>query len=133
MFDPLGDGDIPSSGALPLRFEATRTNEKTDFIKGGSLCRKCFCIFAGIFPSYVLTLVVSIHTSELPRKFMSDNKISLPEPWLRGTLGEVPPVARGVLHALELAREDLHKWCAGLNSEQIHLQPAGLPSVAVQL
>jgi len=64
---------------------------------------------------------------------MSDNKILLPEPWLRGTLSEVPPVARGVLHALELAREDLHKWCAGLSAEQIHLQPGGLPSVAFQL
>jgi uncharacterized damage-inducible protein DinB len=64
---------------------------------------------------------------------MSENKTSLPEPWLRGTLAEVPAVARGVLHALELAREDAHKWCANLSDAQIHARPAGLPSVAFQL
>jgi len=35
---------------------------------------------------------------------MRENKASLPEPRLRGTLDEVPSVARGVLHALELAQ-----------------------------
>jgi hypothetical protein len=35
----------------------------------------------------------------------------LPEPWLRGTLQEVPALQRAVLHALELAREDLERWC----------------------
>ena len=64
---------------------------------------------------------------------MSENKTSLPEPWLRGTLAEVPAVARGVLHALELAREDAHKWCANLSDAQIHARPASLPSVAFQL
>jgi uncharacterized damage-inducible protein DinB len=64
---------------------------------------------------------------------MSENETSLPEPWLRGTLAEVPAVARGVLHALELAREDAHKWCAGLSDAQIHARPAGLPSVAFHL
>ena len=34
-----------------------------------------------------------------------------PEPWLRATLTEVPPVHRGVLHALELAKEDIARWC----------------------
>lgn len=64
---------------------------------------------------------------------MSQSKPSLPEPWLRGTLGEVPPVARGVLHALELTREDARNWCAGLSDSQLHARPAGLPSVAFQL
>lgn len=64
---------------------------------------------------------------------MSERKSSLPEPWLRGTLTEVPAVARGVLHALELAQEDLHKWCGSLNKEQLHTRPAGVPSVAFQL
>ncbi len=36
---------------------------------------------------------------------MSESK--LPEPWLRGSLQEVPAVQRGVLHALELAGEDV--------------------------
>jgi hypothetical protein len=67
---------------------------------------------------------------ELP---MNESKPSLPEPWLRGTLQEVPAVARGVLHGLELAQEDANKWCGGLSDVQIHARPAGLPSVAFQL
>lgn len=53
-----------------------------------------------------------------------------PEPWLRGTLTDVPAVARSVLHALELAREDLEKWCGGLTEEELNARPAGLPSIA---
>jgi uncharacterized damage-inducible protein DinB len=53
-----------------------------------------------------------------------------PEPWLRGTLTDVPAVARGVLHALELAQEDLQKWCAGLTEEELNARPAGLPPIA---
>ena len=64
---------------------------------------------------------------------MNESKNCLPEPWLRGTLAEVPAVARGVLHALELAQEDANKWCGGLSDAQIHARPAGLPSVAFQL
>jgi uncharacterized damage-inducible protein DinB len=57
----------------------------------------------------------------------------VPEPWLRGTLQEVPAVQRAVLHALELAEEDLKRWCGGLTDEQIDARPSGLPSVAFQL
>ncbi len=57
----------------------------------------------------------------------------IPEPWLRGTLTEVPAVGRGVLHALELAWEDARKWCGGMSDAQIHARLAGLPSVAFQL
>ena len=64
---------------------------------------------------------------------MTEKKESRPEPWLRGTLQEVPPLARGVLHAMELAQEDLHKWCGALSAEQVHAHPAGLASVAFQL
>ena len=64
---------------------------------------------------------------------MLESKAALPEPWLRGTLTEVPAVARGVLHALELAQEDLHRWCGELTQEQLHARPARLPSVAFQL
>jgi len=55
------------------------------------------------------------------------------EPWLRGTLTDVPVVQRAVLHALELALEDLTHWCGSLNDEQINSQPAGLPSVAFHI
>src|SRR5580692_7275454 len=58
---------------------------------------------------------------------------SLPEPWLRGTLTDVNAVPRAVLHALELAREDLAKWCAPLTDTEFNAQPLGLPSIAFQL
>jgi len=64
---------------------------------------------------------------------MNRSDTSIPEPWLRGTLTEVPAVGRGVLHALELALEDAKKWCGGLGDAQMHARPAGLPSVAFQL
>jgi uncharacterized damage-inducible protein DinB len=72
--------------------------------------------------------------ARIPESFlMSDSKPIAAEPWLRGTHIEVPPIARGVLHALELASEDLHRWCGGLSGDQLHAIPAGLPSVAFQL
>src|SRR5690242_5623771 len=56
-----------------------------------------------------------------------------PEPWLRGTLTEVPAVIRAVLHALELAREDVEHWCEGLSDADLNGRPLGLPSVAQQV
>jgi len=55
------------------------------------------------------------------------------EPWLRGTLTEVEPVRRAVLHALELAGEDVERWCEGLSEEEMFARPCGLPPVAFQL
>jgi uncharacterized damage-inducible protein DinB len=55
------------------------------------------------------------------------------EPWLRGTLNEIEPVRRAVLHALELAQEDVEKWCDGLNEEEMFARSCGLPPVAFQL
>jgi uncharacterized damage-inducible protein DinB len=57
----------------------------------------------------------------------------LPEPWLRGGLNGVPAVQRGVLHALQLAREDLEWWCEPLSDEQLNERPAGLAPVAFHL
>jgi uncharacterized damage-inducible protein DinB len=56
-----------------------------------------------------------------------------PEPWLRGTLQEVPPVQRAVLHALELAGEDLQRWCGSLSDQQVNARPGELPPVAFHL
>lgn len=61
------------------------------------------------------------------------NKMEQPEPWLRGTLTEVPAVQRAVLHALELAREDLERWCDGLSDEELNLRPGGIAPVAFHL
>jgi hypothetical protein len=58
---------------------------------------------------------------------------SLPEPWLRGTITELSAVPRAILHALELAQEDLEKWCAPLTDRQLNARPAGLPPVAFHL
>jgi uncharacterized damage-inducible protein DinB len=60
-------------------------------------------------------------------------KTPLPEPWLRETLREVPPVQRAVVHALELAEEDLQRWCGSLSDEQANARPLGLPPVAFHL
>jgi uncharacterized damage-inducible protein DinB len=67
---------------------------------------------------------------------MTQNEVrgsKLPEPWLRGTLTEIPAVTRAVLHALQLAEEDLLRWCEGLDQAQLHARPAGLPSIAFHL
>ncbi|HEX4321990.1 MAG TPA: DinB family protein [Acidobacteriaceae bacterium] len=55
------------------------------------------------------------------------------EPWLRGTHTDVPAVGRAVLHALELALEDITKWTSGLSYAEVHSQPLGLPSVSFHL
>ena len=66
---------------------------------------------------------------------MSTSSVSAPyvEPWLRGTHAEVPAVGRAVLHAFDLALDDLTKWTDGLTDNQIHAQPLGLTSVAFHL
>ena len=43
-----------------------------------------------------------------------------PEPWLRGTHSELPAVLRAVLHAFELAQEDVHHWTAELTEADLH-------------
>jgi uncharacterized damage-inducible protein DinB len=58
---------------------------------------------------------------------------SQPEPWLRGTHSEIPAVPRAVLHALELAQEDLTSWCGELSEQELMAIPSGLPSVAFHL
>jgi uncharacterized damage-inducible protein DinB len=55
------------------------------------------------------------------------------EPWLRGSHAEVPAVGRAVLHALDLALDDLTKWTEGLSDEEVEAQPLGLTSVAFHL
>ena len=58
---------------------------------------------------------------------------SAPEPWLRGTLQDLAPVPRAVLHSLELAKEDLWKWCNSLSDRQLNESPNGIAPVAFQL
>ena len=55
------------------------------------------------------------------------------EPWLRGTYGDVPAVGRAVLHALDLALDDITQWTSGLTDAEVHEKPLGLPPVAFHL
>jgi uncharacterized damage-inducible protein DinB len=64
---------------------------------------------------------------------MNKTKRDLPEPWLRGTLADVPAVPRAVLHALELAKEDLWKWCYSLSDKQLNERPGENAPVAFYL
>jgi uncharacterized damage-inducible protein DinB len=55
------------------------------------------------------------------------------EPWLRGSDQDVPAVGRAVLHALQLAEEDLWKWCGNLSNHQLNARPAGAAPVAFHI
>jgi uncharacterized damage-inducible protein DinB len=55
------------------------------------------------------------------------------EPWLRGTEIDVPAVGRATLHALQLAEEDLHRWCGNLSDEELYARPGGTPPVAFHI
>ena len=55
------------------------------------------------------------------------------EPWLRGTYADVPAVGRAVLHALDLALDDMTKWTSGLTDDEVLSQPLGLTSVGFHL
>ncbi len=55
------------------------------------------------------------------------------EPWLQGTLADLPVVQRAVVHSLQMAEEDTQKWCGNLTEIELHARPFGLPPVAFQL
>jgi hypothetical protein len=61
------------------------------------------------------------------------DKPKLPEPWLRGTLTAVPPVQKAVLHALEMAKEDLERWCGSLTDAELNARPGEIASVAFHI
>jgi uncharacterized damage-inducible protein DinB len=63
----------------------------------------------------------------------SMNKAKQPEPWLRGTLTDVPAVQRAVLHALELAAEDLECWCCALTDDELNVRRSNIPPVAFHI
>ena len=55
------------------------------------------------------------------------------EPWLRRTETDLPAVPRAVLHALQLADEDLRKWCGNLSHAAVNSRPAGVAPVAFHI
>lgn len=52
------------------------------------------------------------------------------EPWMRGTLTDVHPVLRAVLHSLEQAQEDVERWCGPLSKDELNARPFGTASAA---
>lgn len=58
---------------------------------------------------------------------------SEPGPWLRGTHPEIPAIPRAVLHAIDLAQENLTSWCGELSEQELMATPSGLPSIAFHL
>jgi uncharacterized damage-inducible protein DinB len=64
---------------------------------------------------------------------MSDSATAYVEPWLRGTHADIPAAPRAVLHALELALDDLKIWTADLSEADAHVHPLGLNSIAFLL
>jgi hypothetical protein len=55
--------------------------------------------------------------------------MTLPEPWMRGPIEGVHPLAAPVFYAFQQAREDLAKYTEGLSMEQIWASPHGFGSV----
>ena len=55
------------------------------------------------------------------------------EPWLRGTHTEQSSLLRAVIHALELAREDVEAACAPLSDEAFFARPAQVAPLAFHL
>ncbi len=64
---------------------------------------------------------------------MSNSPAPYMEPWLRGTYTEVPAAGRAVLHALDLALDDIRSFTAGLTDTEAHTQPFGLTSLAFHI
>lgn len=59
--------------------------------------------------------------------------MSQPEPWLSGSHRELPFLIRGVVHALELAREDVEAACAPLSDNHFYSRPADIAPLAFHL
>jgi uncharacterized damage-inducible protein DinB len=59
--------------------------------------------------------------------------MAVTEPWLRGTLTDLPVVPRAALHALQQAHEELRQWCEALTEEEVNSRPLGLASISFQL
>jgi uncharacterized damage-inducible protein DinB len=56
-----------------------------------------------------------------------------PEPWLRGTYSELSAVLRAILHAFDLAREDVVRWVDGLSEAELHASPGGLTPISFHM
>ena len=66
---------------------------------------------------------------------MTTQPATLPrsEPWLRGTYSELPAVLRAILHAFDLAREDVVRWADDLTESELHATPFGLTAISFHM
>jgi uncharacterized damage-inducible protein DinB len=55
------------------------------------------------------------------------------EPWLRGTHTDLPAVLRAIVHALEMAREDINAAVAPLANAVVNARPGSAASIAFHL
>jgi uncharacterized damage-inducible protein DinB len=55
------------------------------------------------------------------------------EPWLRGTRSETPAVVRAVLHAIDLALENIADSTTDLTIDEIDARPYGLASIGFHI
>lgn len=56
-----------------------------------------------------------------------------PEPWLRGPIAGVHPIAAPLLYAFTQVREDLAHWTAPLTTEQLWARPFGLGAIGFHI
>ncbi len=55
------------------------------------------------------------------------------EPWLRGRVENVHPVAGALIRCFEHALEDVERWTEDLNGEQLWARPGGVAPVGFQV
>jgi uncharacterized damage-inducible protein DinB len=55
--------------------------------------------------------------------------MSTTEPWLRGPISGVHPIAFPFLYSMAQVREDLDRWTAGLTPDQLWARPRGLGAI----
>jgi uncharacterized damage-inducible protein DinB len=58
---------------------------------------------------------------------------ALPEPWLRGPIDGVDPLAAPILYAFQQAREDLAHFTEPLSADQLWARPFGLGSAGFHI
>jgi uncharacterized damage-inducible protein DinB len=66
------------------------------------------------------------------RERIEVERLSL-EPWLRGPVEGVHPVAGALIRCFEHALEDIEYWTQDLNGEQLWQRPGGVASVGFQI
>jgi uncharacterized damage-inducible protein DinB len=59
--------------------------------------------------------------------------VNAQEPWMSGAHQELDVLRRAVIYALELAEEDVAKWCGRLGDAEMMARPGGVAPVAFHL